>query len=221
VHEREDGTGLAAGPLAPVPGRKWFAFDRPNGHDERMSTEPSLRETRQLLRDAFTWRGDRTDDNRYADVTGWWRDPGLLKELGPALAQLFTHERPTVILGPESRGCLLGTLVALHLGVGFVEVRKNRAPSSDSDRWLQRTSPPDYKDRQLTLGFRRSLVGSGDRVLLIDDWIATGGQALGARQLVRDAQATWLGVATVVDALTSHEIRRRLRVKALLHIRDL
>jgi adenine phosphoribosyltransferase len=179
------------------------------------------RELRKRVRETFAWRGDRTDDNHYADVTGWWRDPELLRELGPALAGLFDRDRPTVVLGLESRGCLLGPLVALSLGVGFVEVRKDRAPAADSDAWYQRTTPPDYRDRHLTLGFRKALLGGGDTVLLVDDWIATGGQALGAQLLVRDAGATWLGVATVVDAVRGNEVRRRLNVRSLLHVRDL
>ena len=173
------------------------------------------------LRSAFTWRGDRTDQHRYADVTGWWRRPDLLGHLGPAMAHLFAGEQPTVVLGPESRGCLLGPLVALRFDVGFVEVRKDRVASSDSDVWLQRTTPPDYQDRHLTLGFRKNLVGSGDRVLFVDDWIETGGQADGAHLLVEDAGATWIGAATVVDALSSNQVRRHLNVRSLLHVREL
>ncbi|GAB3165267.1 phosphoribosyltransferase family protein [Amycolatopsis stemonae] len=178
-------------------------------------------EVKSGLRAAFAWRGDRPDRHRYADVTGWWRRPDLLRCLGPALAQLFAGERPTVVLGPESRGCLLGPLVALSLDVGFVEVRKDRTGSSDSDAWLRRTTPPDYRDRHLTLGFRKSLVDSGDRVLFVDDWMETGGQASGAHLLTQDAGATWLGAATVVDALTGNRLRRHLNVRSLLHVREL
>ncbi|OXM48891.1 phosphoribosyltransferase family protein [Amycolatopsis alba] len=123
--------------------------------------------------------------------------------------------------GCRTRGCLLGPLVALHFDVGFVEVRKDRVASSDSDVWLQRTTPPDYQDRHLTLGFRKSLVTSGDRVLFVDDWIETGGQANAAHLLVEDAEATWIGAATVVDALHSNQVRRQLNVRSLLHVREL
>jgi adenine phosphoribosyltransferase len=186
-----------------------------------MSGDTTQRALRARVREAFAWRGDRTDDHRYADVTGWWRQPDLLRELGPALAGLFDRDRPTVVLGPESRGCLLGPLVALSLGVGFVEVRKDRVPAADSDAWLRRTTPPDYRDRHLSLGFRKSLLDGSDTVLLVDDWIDTGGQAMGAQLLTQHAGATWLGVATVVDALRANDVRRRLNVRSLLHVRDL
>ncbi|WP_254896860.1 adenine phosphoribosyltransferase [Amycolatopsis sp. Hca4] len=139
-----------------------------------MSADVRLEEVKSGLRRAFAWRGDRSDEYRYADITGWWRRPELLAGLGPALAELFAERPPTVVLGPESSGCLLGPLVALHFGVGFVEVTKNRGTSVDSDAWLRRTSPPDYQDRHLNFGFRRHLLGGGDRVLFVDDWIETG-----------------------------------------------
>lgn len=107
------------------------------------------------------------------------------------------------------------------MGIGFVEVRKNRVGSSDSDAWLRRTTPPDYRDRHLTLGIRKRLLGAGDRVLFVDDWIDTGAQAVGSYRLTQDAGATWLGVATVIDALTGNEVRRRLDVRSLMHVRQL
>ncbi|MFD5089462.1 phosphoribosyltransferase family protein [Amycolatopsis thailandensis] len=186
-----------------------------------MSGDVWLEEVKSGLRSAFVWRGDRTDRHCYADVTEWWRRPDLLGSLGPALAHLFADQQPTVVLGPESRGCLLGPLVALRFDVGFVEVRKEQVASSDSDAWLRRTTPPDYKDRHLNLGFRKQLVNGGDRVLFVDDWIETGSQAHCAHLLTQDAEATWLGAATVVDALTNNQIRRRLNVRSLVHIREL
>ncbi|HET6706447.1 phosphoribosyltransferase family protein [Amycolatopsis sp.] len=186
-----------------------------------MTADVAREEVKSELRSAFRWRGDRTDRHSYADVTGWWRRPDLLGKLGPALGRLFADREPTVVLGPESRGCLLGPLVALHLHVGFVEVRKNRAASGDSDAWLRRTTPPDYQDRHLSLGFRKHLITGADRVLFVDDWIETGGQAHSAHLLTQDAEATWLGAAVVVDALSSSRVRRDLDVRSLLHIREL
>ena len=176
---------------------------------------------RRRVAGAFRWRSDRTDKDMFADVTGWWRDPGLLRDIAIGLAELFAVREPTLVLGLQSRGVLLGAVVAQHLGVGLVEIRKDPAPSTDSDAWLTATTPPDYRDRHLTLGVRRDLVQSGERVLLVDDWIATGGQALGARELVRRSGATWLGLAVVVDALDDRRLRHDLGVRALLHERDL
>lgn len=183
-----------------------------------MPTPPELRDR---LVAAFAWRGDRWDRHALADVTGWWRDPVLLRDLGPALAAPFRAERPTVVLGPQSRGVLLGALVARELGVGLVEVRKDPSPAADSDEWVVATTPPDYRDRHLPLGFRRDLVAPDDRVVVVDDWVDTGGQGLGTRALVAATRASWLGMSVVVDALDDHRTRRALGVRALLHLRDL
>ena len=174
----------------------------------------------ELLRN-FREQGDRTDYARWADVTGWWRNSALLARLGPALADLFSGENPTVVAGTQSRGTLLGALVAAHLGLGLIEIRKNSGPAADSESWRFRTTPPDYRDRHLTLGFPKRLLPAGERVLFVDDWIATGGQVLGARGLVEDAGAHWIGAAVIVDALTEPQLRRDLTVRSLLRNRDL
>ena len=174
----------------------------------------------ERLVEAFAWRTDRAEDHAVADLTGWFRSPGLLASLGPALAGLY-DVRPTVVLGAQSRGSLLGALVATHLGVGLVEARKNPAKAADSDQWLRRTTPPDHNDRHVVFGFRRHLVGPADRVLFVDDWIDTGATATAARGLVADAGAEWVGAAVVVDALTDSRARRELPVRSLLNLRDL
>jgi len=177
-------------------------------------------DVRESLKSRFRWVGDRTDPDLRADVTGWWRDPETLGRLGPALASLVPAT-PTVVLAPQSRGLLIGSLVAAHLGVGLVELRKNSGRSSDSDEMRIRTSPPDYRDRHLLLGFRRHLIKAGDRVLFVDDWIATGGQALTAKTLVDESGASWLGAAVIVDALETPGHRRPLGLRSLVHVREL
>jgi adenine phosphoribosyltransferase len=107
---------------------------------------------RARLRETFTWLGDRTDECHHAEVSAWWRDPGLLSDIGSSLADLFRGRGVTAVLGVEARGFVLGPLVAVGLGAGFVEVRKEPSAASDSDRWIRRVTPPDYRDRNLTLG---------------------------------------------------------------------
>jgi adenine phosphoribosyltransferase len=190
------------------------------GRGPRPKADPD-RELRSDLRAAFRWRRDRADDYDLADPTGWWADPHILSRLGPALAALFVDQRPTLVVGLQSRGSLLGALVALHLHLGLVEVRKDPRPSTDSDRWLTTRTPPDYRDRHLELGVRRDHLDAGQRALLVDDWIETGGQALAVRTLVQAAGATWCGAAVIVDGLRDSHLRHDLQVRALLNLRDL
>lgn len=177
---------------------------------------------RPALKSAFLWRGlNRYGQDGRADVTGWWRDSTILSGLGPALAALVGPESPNVVVAPQSRGTMLGTMVANHLHVGLVELRKEPAPAADEDAWRVKTTPPDYRDRHLQLAFRKDLLKSGDRVLFVDDWIATGGQATTARALVEDSGARWVGAVVIVDALETSHLRRDLNLRSLLHVRDL
>jgi adenine phosphoribosyltransferase len=176
---------------------------------------------RPRLREAFRWLGDRNDPDFRADVTGWWRDATILGELGGALAGLFESEKPNVIMGTQSRGSLLGVLTANTLGIGFAEVRKNPAPSADSDAWWRTSTGPDYRDRHLDLGVRRARLHAGDRVLFVDDWIDTGAQAVACKRLVDMSGATWVGGSVVVDGLQDASLRRQLKIRTLLHIREL
>lgn len=178
-------------------------------------------EIRELLRSSFRWRGDRTDRDSYADVTGWWRDADILAHIGTELGALFPDERPTVVMGTQSRGSLLGVLTAQSFGVGFAEVRKDPVRSADSDAWWETSTGPDYRDKHLRLGVRRSVLRRGDSVLFVDDWIDTGAQAEACFKLVQMAGSRWIGAAVVVDALERPSLRREIRVRSLLHIRDL
>ena len=180
-----------------------------------------MSELRDHLRASFRWLGDRADPDSRADVTGWWRDDQIVTEIGAALARRFADERPTVIMGTQSRGSLLGVLTAHHLGVGFAEVRKDPGRASDSDAWWETSTVPDYRDKHLRLGLRRTLLKSRDIVLFVDDWIATGAQAQACRSLVDMSGATWCGAAVVVDGLQQSSTRRELRLRSLLNIRDL
>ncbi|WP_235523054.1 phosphoribosyltransferase family protein [Cellulomonas sp. Root485] len=184
-----------------------------------------MNDLRTSLISGFTWRSDPPvwpeHRKNYADYSAWWRDPAVLAEIGPALAALFRDAEPTVILGTESHGFLLGPLVALHLGIGFAAVRKEPERGSHDEVWLVRRTPPDYRDRHLDLAVRRSVLRPGDRVLFVDEWAATGGQALACQQLVDDAEARWLGAAVVVDALESSADRRVLNLRGLVHVREL
>jgi adenine phosphoribosyltransferase len=189
------------------------------GRGPRAKPAPEL-ELKDDLRSAFRWRGDR-ESSYGADQTGWWADPSVLRRLGPALAGLLRQTSPTIVLGPQSRGALLGALVAAHLGIGLVELRKQPVPFADSDRWYITHTPPDYCDRNLRLGARKDHLNAGHRVLLVDDWIETGGQAIGARTIVDQAGATWCGAAVIVDGLRDSRLRRDLDVHSLLRVREL
>jgi adenine phosphoribosyltransferase len=166
---------------------------------------------RERLRAAFAWRGREEE----ADVSGWWADASLLRELGPALANLHREGDPTLVAGIESYGFLLGPLVATDLGVGFIEIRKSGSAEHKSDGVVSRITPPDYLERDLTLSLRHGRLPGNHRVLLVDEWVATGAQATAAKRLVDDAGSEFLGMSVIVDA-TDNRVRRELNLRSLL-----
>jgi adenine phosphoribosyltransferase len=88
-------------------------------------------ELRDHLVRAFRWVDPGpASTHLVSDVSGWWRDPVILAGIGPALAEPFQIGPPTVVLAPERAGLLLGPLVAVALGVGFVPAHKG-APVPD------------------------------------------------------------------------------------------
>jgi len=135
-----------------------------------------------------------------SDISGWWRDGRILGEIGPALAGLHSDAAPTAVVAPEVTGFILGPLVARALGVGFVEAYKDTRDQRLTDAVAWGRTAPDYRGRRLSLGVRRARVGPGDRVLLVDDWAATGAQLGALHEALASVGATVLGAAVVVDA---------------------
>lgn len=155
-----------------------------------------------------------------SDTSGWWRDPVILAGIGPALAEPFRAARPTVVVAPEVTGFLVGPLVAVALGVGFVpaykETGERRIPGPVA--WAH--TGPDYRHRRLALGFRERQVTGADRVLLVDDWVDTGAQLVALQRLIRRRGAVPVGAAALV-ASCPPAVSRELRLRALLTPADL
>jgi adenine phosphoribosyltransferase len=173
------------------------------------------------LVDAFRWVDVGPDSTHVvSDISGWWREPSVLTAIGPALAGLFRDDRPTVVISPEKVGFIVGPLVASALGVGFVEAYKSTRTRQIADRLVWRSTGPDYRGRELSLGIRARHVGAADRVLLVDDWADTGAQLFALRQLVLDVGASYVGAAVVVSGCPG-PVCQKLRLRSLLRGTDL
>jgi adenine phosphoribosyltransferase len=64
-------------------------------------------------------------------------------------------------MGTEAKGMVLAALVAVELGVGMAEVRKEPERASDDDQWLSQRTPPDYRDRNVLMAVRRTQLRPG------------------------------------------------------------
>ncbi|MEV6814022.1 phosphoribosyltransferase [Micromonospora sp. NPDC051296] len=178
-------------------------------------------ELRKRLVELFRWVDPGPGASHLvSDISGWWRDPAILAELGPALVAPFRSARPTVVVSPAVTGLLLGPLAATALGVGFVAAHKpgdGRLPAGPLT-WAQ--SPPDFRGRRVDLAVRDRHLGPGDRVLVVDDWVATAAQVRALYDICAARGAEPLGTSAVMldcPPATAHE----LRIHGLLTSTDL
>lgn len=149
----------------------------------------------------------------HADVWRLFDDPAQLRAIAEALVDPFRGE-VTKAAGIESRGFILGTAAALELGVGFVPVRKAEGLFPGPKAVAE--AGTDYRGNRHLLRLQRAALAAGDRVLLVDDWIETGSQAAGARSLIEECGAVFLGVAAIVDQLPPDRHEHLVRVHALV-----
>ena len=129
----------------------------------------------------------------FKDITPLLADPAGLRETIDQLAAPY-RGKVDVVLGVESRGFILGAATAYVLGVGFALVRKpGKLP------WKTHQVSYELEYGRDTLEIHHDGVTPGQRVLLVDDLLATGGTAAAAVELVRKCGATPVAAAFVVE----------------------
>lgn len=120
----------------------------------------------------------------FVDIFPMLKNPLTLKLCIDLLYDHYNDKNIEVVVGLESRGFLMGIFLAERLGVGFVPVRK---PGKLPEKVYTHTYQKEYGTDTLTLGY--SSLKQGQRVLIVDDLIATGGSARAAIDLVKQAGA--------------------------------
>jgi adenine phosphoribosyltransferase len=130
----------------------------------------------------------------FYDVTTLLRDPLGFKVTIDAMAAPFASRDIDLVVGVESRGFILGSAVADRLQAGFVPVRKlGKLPAAT----IRASYDLEYGSD--TLEMHRDAVQSGQRVLVVDDLLATGGTASATVKLVKEAGGTVEGVAFLIE----------------------
>ncbi len=150
---------------------------------------------------------------QFKDITPLVRDPAMLRLAVHQLIHPFLGERLTAVAGMEARGFIFGTLAAWELGVGFVPLRKPGKLPYD----VQSISY-DLEYGSASLEVHVDALVRGDRVLLVDDLIATGGTAAASCGLIEQLGADVAGCAFLVelDGLGGRQRLARHRVHSLL-----
>lgn len=151
---------------------------------------------------------------QFKDITPLLKDGPAFKHAIDLLSDKVSGWGSTVIVGPEARGFVVGSAMAYRLGLGIIPVRK---PGKLPYQTVQHTYDLEYG--QDTLLMHADAVGPGDRVLVVDDLLATGGTVGATVALVRKLGAEVVGAAFFIE-LGFLEGRGRLgdiRIEALIN----
>lgn len=145
----------------------------------------------------------------FRDITTLLKDPIGLRATIQEIASRYQELKIDKVAGIESRGFIIGTPVAYQLGLGFIPIRKKgKLPAATIGR-----------DYQLEYGSDRieihvDAIQPGDRILLIDDLIATGGTAEAAAGLIQEMGGEVVECCFVIDL---PDVGGRVRLEKLGH----
>ena len=150
----------------------------------------------------------------FYDITTLLKDKNGLAQLIDAFAAHYAGKKIDLVLGMEARGFIFAPALAYKLGAGFVPVRKpGKLPSA--------TTKLDYalEYGTNTLEIHTDAIEKGQRVLIVDDLLATGGTAEATTKLAKSCGAEIVGLAFVVelDFLNGRDKLQGYDVVSLLH----
>lgn len=149
----------------------------------------------------------------FRDITPLLADPTALAASVDLLSEPFLGS-VDVVAGVEARGFIFAAPVAHRLGAGFIPIRKpGKLP------WSTVSAAYELEYGIDTLEIHEDAVGPGDRVLLVDDVLATGGTAAAAASLIEGAGATLVGCSFLIelDGLGGRSHLGERSVHALVH----
>jgi adenine phosphoribosyltransferase len=130
----------------------------------------------------------------FYDITTLLKDAGAFKESIDLMMEPFRDKQVDLIVGMESRGFIFSAPMAIHLDAGFVPVRKlGKLPAE--------TASVEYalEYGTNTLEIHKDAIQPGQKVLIVDDLLATGGTVLGTIELVKTLKSEVVGLAFLVE----------------------
>ena len=132
----------------------------------------------------------------FRDVTPLFKDPQDLQELSDLLYETYKDKGITKVVGIESRGFIMGPILATRLGAGFVPIRK---PGKLPWETVEESYDKEYgKD---TIQIHKDDLEEGDVVLLHDDLLATGGTMMAAYELVKSMNPKKVYISFICELL--------------------
>ena len=141
----------------------------------------------------------------FRDITPLLKSAIAMKEVIRQMAEPFRESDITSVLAAEARGFVFGAPLAMELGCAFVPVRKPGKLPFDTEAFHY-----DLEYGSDSLEIHKDAIETGDRVLLVDDLLATGGTVEACLQLAEKQAATVVGAAFVIE-LAFLQGRKRLK----------
>jgi adenine phosphoribosyltransferase len=154
----------------------------------------------------------------FKDITPLVKNPATLRLAVHQIVDPFLDQRISAVAGMEARGFIFGALAAWELGVGFIPLRKpGKLP------YNVHSVSYDLEYGSAALEAHIDALEPGDRVLLVDDLLATGGTAKASCELIEQLGAEVVACAFVVelDDLRGRQKIGQYRIHSLLHYSDL
>lgn len=141
-------------------------------------------------------------------------DVALLERMGKALAKRFKGERITKVLTVESSGIAVACFVALHLGVPAIYAKKFQTGYIDPEVYTAEVHSFSM-EKSYTIRVSKRYLDEDDRVLLIDDILASGQATLGLLEIVSKAGAEVAGVGVAIEKATKDggSVLRRMGIR--------
>lgn len=125
-------------------------------------------------------------------------DPELMDALGKEIATRFQNEQPTKILTIEASGIAVALMVGFHLNLPVLFAKKKK-PSTIMEDFYTAKVHSFTKNTTSDIVVSKKYLNSSDRVIIVDDFLATGEAALGLYEIAKQAGATVLGVAAAIE----------------------
>ena len=157
--------------------------------------DPLLDRPTELIRSTIRTVPDWPEPGvQFRDITPLLQNPRVFRVLIDQFVHRYFDVRPDVIAGLDARGFIIGSVLAYELGIGFVPIRKKgKLPFTT----VEETYELEYGSA--TVELHTDAVKAGDRVVLVDDLIATGGTMMAGKRLLEKLGATALEGAAIVD----------------------
>ena len=135
----------------------------------------------------------------FRDVTPIMQDGEAFREATRLLVEYAKSVNADVIVGPESRGFVFGTPVAYEMGIGFVPARK---PGKLPRETVSVEYALEYGTNEIHM--HKDSIKPGQRVVIVDDLLATGGTAKATAQLIEELGGVVAGFAFIIELYGEH-----------------